>query len=129
MITRTYAELARSVDELELDLLEVTTARVHHERLPEGDDTLLGAGNRALEDDEVVLDDTVVREAAHRGDRLRRHVGLGRRVRCILAAADTVDLLVELRTVVVAVYTNVRRDQAQSDSRSAYFDQHVRRRT
>ena len=102
-IAETYAELRRRVDELELDLLEVATRRVHHQRFAEGDDTLLRARDGALQDDEVVLDDTVVREAAHRGDGLLRHIRLRRRVRLVLALANAVDLLVELRTVVVTV--------------------------
>ena len=99
----TYTELGRSVDELELDLLQVPPGSVHHERLAEGDDTLLGTGNGALEHEEVVLDDTVVGEATHWGDGLLRDIVLGGRVRIVATAADTVDLLVELRAVVVTV--------------------------
>ena len=74
-----------------------------HEGLAESDDTLLGTGDRALEDKEVVLDDTVVGEATHGRDLLVGDVRLGGRVGDILARADTVDLLVEFGTVVVTV--------------------------
>ena len=75
-----------------------------HERLPDGDDALLGSGNGALEHEEVVLDDTVVGEATHRCDGLLGSIGLGHRVALVFAAADTVDLLVELRTMMVTIY-------------------------
>ena len=66
----TYAELRRGVDELELDLLEIPTRSVDHERFAEGDNTLLGTRNGTLEHEEVILHDTVVRETAHRSDGL-----------------------------------------------------------
>ena len=99
----TYAELRGGVDELELDLLKIPAGGVDHERLAEGDDTLLGTGNRPLEDKEVVLDDTVVGEATHGRDLLVGDIGLGRCVSSVLARANAVDLLVELGTVVVTV--------------------------
>ena len=74
-----------------------------HERLADGDDTLLGSGDRSLEDKEVVLDNTVVGEATHGRDRLLGNIVLGRRVSIVLAAANPIDLLVELRTVMVTV--------------------------
>jgi hypothetical protein len=100
----TYTELRRSVDELEVDLLEVPARGVHHQRLTDGHDTLLRARDGALKHEEVVLDDTVVREATHRGDALFGDVGLGRGVTLVTTGADAVDLLVELGTVVVTVY-------------------------
>ena len=74
-----------------------------HQRLPDGDHTLLGTRDRALQHEVVVLDDTIVREATHGCNRLLGDIMLGRRVAIILTTADTVDLLVDLRTVVVAV--------------------------
>jgi hypothetical protein len=103
----TYAELRRRVDELELDLLEIPAGGVDHERLADRDDTLLGTGDGALEHQEVVPDDAVVREATHRRNRLLRHIRLRRRVVIGGARTDTVDLLVELRTVMVAVCKNL----------------------
>ena len=43
---------------------------MHHQRFAEGDHTLLGSGHRSLQDEEVVLDDTVMRETTHRCDDL-----------------------------------------------------------
>ena len=78
---------------------------MHHERLADGDDTLLGSGDGTLEHEVVVLDDTVVGEATHGGDGLLGDVGVGGGVAIIISSTDTVDLLVELRTVVVTVYS------------------------
>ena len=78
-------------------------AGVDNERLADGDDTLLGSGNGALEHDIVVLDNTVVGEATHWCDGLFGNVAVSRRVGGVFAGTDTVDLLVELRTVVVTV--------------------------
>ena len=74
-----------------------------HERLADRDNTLLGSRDGALEDEEVVLDDTVVGEATHRRDLLVGDVRLSGRVGGVLARANAVDLLVELCTVVVTV--------------------------
>lgn len=74
-----------------------------HERLTEGDDTLLGTRDRALEHQEVILHNTVMGETTHRRDFLVRDVRLRRSIGLITARADTVNLLVELRTVVVTV--------------------------
>ena len=76
---------------------------MYHKRLAEGDDTLLGAGDRALQDEEVVLDDTVVGEATHGSNALLGDIMLSRGVGVVVAPANAVDLLVELRTVVVTV--------------------------
>lgn len=74
-----------------------------HERLAQSDDTLLGTGDGALEHEVVVLDDTIVREATHRGDGLLGDIRLGRSVTVVGAESDAVDLLVQLGTVVVTV--------------------------
>jgi hypothetical protein len=84
---------------------------VDHERLADGDDTLLRARNGTLEHEVVVLDDTVVGEATHRRDRLFGDIGLGRRVALVGTRANAVDFLIELRTVVVAIYPQMGQAQ------------------
>lgn len=58
-----------------------------------------------MDHDEVVVDDTVVRPSTHGVDSLLGCVELGTTGGCIRTVADTVDLLVEFRTVVVTVLT------------------------
>lgn len=103
-LERAVTELGGSIDELELDLLQVPARGVDHERLADGDDALLGSGDGSLDHEEVVLDDTVVGEASHGGDDLLGDVGLGRSVGIVGSRADAVDLLVELGTVMVTVW-------------------------
>ena len=74
-----------------------------HERLADGNDTLLGSRDGTLQHEVVVLHDTIVREATHGCNRLLGNVVLSRSVALVIAAANTVDLLVKLSTVVVAV--------------------------
>merc|ERR1719335_2170055 len=103
-------ELGRRVDELEVDLLQRDAGALREERLAHRDQALADADDRALEHDVVLVDLAVVREAAHRRDSLLREVILRRGVRRVLleALADAVDLLVDLRTVVVAELTGAR---------------------
>ena len=54
-------------------------------------------------DSEARLAKIYVREAAHGGNGLLRDVVLRGRIALVVALADTVDLLVEFRTVVVTV--------------------------
>ena len=99
----TYAELRRGINELELNLLQIPTRGVNHQRLADRDDTLLRARDRTLEHEEVVLNNTVVGEATHGRDDLLGDVVLSRCIALIVALAETVDLLVKLRAVMVAV--------------------------
>ena len=48
--------LGSSVDELELDLFEVSSGGHGPEGVSEGDDPLSGTGDSSLQDDKVVLD-------------------------------------------------------------------------
>ena len=113
-----------------MDLLEIPTGGVDHERFAEGNNTLLGSGNRALQDDEVVLDNTIVRETTHGRNVLLGDVVFSRGVGFVIATADTVDLLVEFRTVVVTVYVHTLvHGQRLSKLECAYFDQHGQQRT
>lgn len=56
------AKLGRGVDPLEVDLLGGLSADLGVKGLAESQDTLLGTGNRALDNDKVVLDLTVADE-------------------------------------------------------------------
>jgi len=66
----TVAELGRGVDPLELDLLGRAAVGLGGERLAQGHDTLLDTGNRALDEQEVVLDLTIADETTHTGHML-----------------------------------------------------------
>lgn len=104
-----HAEFRGRVDEAELDLFEVPTRSVGHERFSESDYTLLGTSNATLENQEIVLHNTVMREATHGGDRLLRRVEFGGGVVFVVALSDAVDLLVDLRSVVITVCVWIRK--------------------
>lgn len=57
------SELGRSVDPLEVDLLQGTTRGVGEHGLAESHDTLLNTRNRALNHDEVIVDLTIADES------------------------------------------------------------------
>jgi hypothetical protein len=99
----THPEFRRRVDEFQLDFLQISSGRVHHERLAEGDDAFLGTRYRPLQHQEIVLDDAVVREASHRCDGFLSDVGFGRGIILVLTRANPVYLLVDFSTVVVAI--------------------------
>lgn len=104
----TMAKLGRGVDPLELDLLQSLPARVHEHRLPESDDSLLDSRHSTLQQQEIVLDRSVAHESTHWRDGLLRDVELGRSIALVVALADTVDLVIDGRSVVVAHLTSTR---------------------
>ena len=76
---------------------------MNHEGLAEGDDTFLGSRDAALEEEEVVLNYAVVRETTQGSDRLLGDVVLSAGIVVLVAEADTVDLLIDLRSMVVTI--------------------------
>ena len=99
----TYTEFRGGIDELEVNLLKVSAGSVDHERLANGDYTLLDSRNGTLEHDVVVPDNTVVGEATHGCNCLLGNVVLSRSVTFIVTLANAIDLLVEFSTMVVTV--------------------------
>jgi len=73
----TVTNLRGGIDEFEFDLLEVLSFVVDVEWLSEADRALSDTHARALDHQEVVLDLTVVREAANWVDRFDGDVGGG----------------------------------------------------
>jgi len=110
------AHLAGSIDKLEVDLLEGSSGDLREERLSEGDDSLLWSHDATLEHDEVLIDLTVVWETTHRSDGLLGQIVLGHSVVRILAdgLTDSVDLLVDLSSVVETVLTSSGNSKADS---------------
>lgn len=64
------AEFGRGVDPLEVDLLECLSADLRVQGLAEGEHTLLGTRNGALDNDKVVLDLAVADETTETVDTL-----------------------------------------------------------
>jgi len=98
------AHLGGCVDELEADLLESGVRSGRSDGLAESEETTTSADAAALDHDKVLINDTIVREAAHRGDGLGAEVEISLAV-ALLADTETVDLLVHLSAVVEAHLT------------------------
>lgn len=98
-------KLGRSIDELKSDGLEVLPGGGGEEGLSKENESLLGSDAAALDDDEVISNDTIVGEATQGGDVLLSDIGISGGVvlgASSLALSDSVDLLVELSSVEVA---------------------------
>jgi len=102
----TVTELGRGIDELELNLLESRTLGVGDEGLADGDNTLLGTSNTTLDHQEIFIDNTVVGETTHGSDSLLGDIILSSARLLVTSLANTVDLLVDLSTVMVTVLTS-----------------------
>jgi len=105
-------ELGGSVDPFQVDLLEGGTLGVRDQGLAEGENSLLGSDAASLEHDKVVLDFTVVRETTHWSDRFVSEIGFSSSVVLdkfatilVNSFTDSVNLLVDLRTMMVALLT------------------------
>ena len=102
------ADLGGSVDELDVDLLGLPGLDSGEDALSESDGSLAGAHDATLDNEEVLVDNTVVREATKRSDVLGDSISLSGSV--VLNTMDgtgtnSVDLLVELGSRVVAELT------------------------
>jgi len=117
----TVTNLRGGVDEFELDLFEVLSFSVDVQGSSQTDRALADTHAGALDHEEVVLDLAVVREAADRVDGFDGDVsGSGAIVHVnlavfgLVAGADSVDLLVDLHTVMVALLTTSGNGEADS---------------
>jgi len=101
-------QLRRSIDEFDVDRLELNSGSSGMEGLSEDQRSLLGADAGSLDHDVIVLDDSVVRETTEGSDVLLGQVVLSGSVilnTVNLTLADAVDSLVGLSSVVVAELT------------------------
>lgn len=98
------SEFGRSIDELEGDLFHSLSGGGSVQSLSQGDDSLSGTLDGTLDHDEVLVDDTIVREASHGGDALFskiRFSGSGFR-----SVSNSVDLEVGNGSLVVTSLTS-----------------------
>merc|ERR1719263_1493990 len=104
------AELGRSVDEFQVDDLHRHTAHLRKEGLPQGQDTATWPHGLSLDHHPILGHFAIVRESAHGRDGLLREIHFCHRTMGVVLDrfANTVDLLVDLRAVVVAVLARAR---------------------
>jgi len=77
-----------------------------NERLSQSQNSLLGSNSASLEQQEVVLDDSVMWESSHWVDGLLGEIGLGGSGLLVSGLSDSVDLLVDLGSVMVSVLSS-----------------------
>jgi len=104
----TVSHLGGGINKLECDLLESVTGGLGQQRLTEGDTSFPGTTDGTLNHDPVLVDFTVMREATKRSDGLLSEIVLSVGVILGLLKFHTVDLLVDLRAVMVTVLTSTR---------------------
>jgi len=107
------AELGSGIDQSQADLFSGDSLGLGDERFANVENALPNADARAFNHDEVLLDHTVVRETTHGIDRLFRDILLSRSVVTdelsilhVVAVSDAVDLLVNLRSVMITLLTD-----------------------
>jgi len=106
------SEFGRGIDPFQVGLLQCLTFGVGDEGLAKSENTLLGSNTTSVQHKEVILDLTVMREASHWGDCLVGHIGFSGGVILdkfatffVDSSPDTVDLLVDLSTMMVSLLT------------------------
>ena len=102
----TVTNFGGGIDELEVDDFFSSSVSLGDDRLSEGEDSLLGTNCASLDHEEVVVDDTVVRESTKRGDSLVGNITGSGSVGGITSLSDSVDLLVGLSSVVITKLTS-----------------------
>jgi len=97
-------DVGRCVNELDVNLLVGEVSGRDEKSFSDGDDSLSGSLDCSLDQKEIVLDDTVVRESTHWGDVLLDAISFAIGVSS-LASSDSVDLVAELSSVEVTELT------------------------
>ena len=117
----TVTLLGGSIDELELDRFEGSSGSLLEKGLSKSDGSLLGSTDTSLDHDEVRLDKTVLNKATDGVDALVGDIGFsGSVVSDFLAvdgvetSSDSIDLLVDLSSVMVTLLT--RSSNGEGDS-------------
>jgi len=104
----TMSVLGRRVDELDLELLGLPRLGAWEQSLADNDRSLAGSHDATLDQEEVIVDFTVVRETTHWGNVLVNGIGLAHGVVAdAVLGTDThsVDLLMEVGSRVVTLLT------------------------
>jgi len=97
--------LGGSINELEVERFEVRSLGCGHQRLAESHRALAGARDTALDEQPVLVNLSVVREATNGCDSLLGEIGLSGSRAAIALLANTQHTLVDLGTVMVTLLT------------------------
>jgi len=103
-----------SIDELQLDLFQSSTACLNVQGLSEGNRSLLGARNLTLDHAVVVLHNTIIKETTHKYDGLFGEIELSGGVLLVVTLSNSVNLLVGLGSVVETELTSTSNGEGNS---------------
>jgi len=101
-------KFGRGVDEFELDLFQVSSGRSNPQTLPDCEHSLFAAWQRTFDDDKVILDLSVVREATKRCDSLLGSVEFSSGRSLVFAIANSVDFVIDRSSVMISILTSTR---------------------
>ena len=103
------AQLGRSIDELGINGFQMGSRSGRSHGFSQKNESLLGTNTAALDEKEVISDNTIVREATHGGDVLFCQISVSGGVvlgSTSLTLTDSVYFLVELGSVIVSELTS-----------------------
>jgi hypothetical protein len=99
-------ELGTGINELQVKRSRFTLRRM--EGLPQGQHSLLSSNGTTLQHQPILSDDTIVREPTNRGDVLLSVIILSGSIILLSGLSNTVDLFVDLGTMMVTILTGTR---------------------
>jgi len=102
----TISEFARSIDELEGDLLANGVSALVEKSLSKSENPLSGSSSSTLDHNEVFTNHSVMMEATHGVDGFLGHIELSRSTLAVRSFSESVDLLVDVSSVEVTSLTS-----------------------
>ena len=103
-----------SINELDVQRLEVRSLGGGHDGFTESNGSLAGAADTSLDHEPVLVDLTIMRESTHGGDRFLSQVSLSGAVVGIILLANAHDSLVDLGTMMVTLLTGTGQSETTS---------------
>lgn len=114
----TVTDLTGGIDELKVDLFKSGSANLRNQTLSQDEGSLLGTNTATLDEDEILLNNTVVGETTQRSDGLFSQIGSSGGVVSTTFVSDTntdsVDFLVHFSSVVVTQLTGSGNGESNS---------------
>jgi len=102
----TVSSLGRSIDEFEGNLFKGRSVGLFNEGFSKSDGSSLNSDGRSLDHDEIFLDSSVMGESSHWGDGLGSKIEFGGSSVVLSGFTHSVDLLVDVRSVVISVLSS-----------------------
>lgn len=102
------SKFGRSIDKFEIDLFKSRTSGGYMESLTKSDDSFLDTRAAAFDEDEIFINDTIMRKATHGGDTFFGKIKLSRGRGLIRSSSQTINLLVGFGTMMEAILTSTR---------------------